>query len=170
MNYYHTTNKEIMNRPEQIRNHPVFAKELSRIARLEKDRRYCGHDLQHLLDVARTSWILVLENHYPLTKDVVYAAALLHDIGKGMQYEDGTPHHLASAQLAEPILKDCGYTFEEIHDILHAIRLHRKPTDEDTPLVQVLYAADKKTRPCFACEAQEDCNWPQEKKNLQLIY
>lgn len=159
-----------MERPERIRNHPVFIEEMARIARLEKNRKYCGHGIQHLLDVARTSWILTLENHYPISKDVVYAAALLHDIGKGRQYEDGTPHHLASAELAEPVLKDCGYTQEEIKPILHAIKLHRKPADEEDPLVRVLYIADKKTRLCFACEAQEDCNWPIEKKNLRLIY
>ena len=159
-----------MERPEKIRNHPVFIEEMARIARLEKDRRYCGLGIQHLLDVARTSWILTLENQYPLSRDVVYGAALLHDIGKGKQYEDGTPHHLASAELAEPILKDCGYTRKEIDQILHAIRLHRKPTDDEAPLVRVLYIADKKTRLCFACKAQDDCNWPAEKKNLRLIY
>ncbi|MDO5411685.1 MAG: HD domain-containing protein [Lachnospiraceae bacterium] len=143
---------------------------MARIGRMEKDRRYCGHGLQHLLDVARTGWILTLENHYPISKDVVYAAALLHDIGKGRQYEFGIPHHIASAELAEPVLKDCGYSSEEIQDILDAIRLHRKPTDEEAPLIQVLYTADKKTRLCFACEAQDDCNWSAEKKNLRLVY
>ena len=159
-----------MERPEKIRNHPVFIEEMARIARLEKDRKYCGHSIQHLLDVARVSWILALENHYPLSKDVVYGAALLHDIGKGRQYEDGTPHHLAGAELAEPILKDCGYTQSETDQILHAILLHRKPADDEEPLVRILYTADKKTRLCFACKAQDDCNWTAEKKNLRLIY
>lgn len=159
-----------MERPEKIRNHPVFTEEMERIARMEKDRRYCGHGMQHLLDVARTGWILTLENHYPISKDVVYAAALLHDIGKGRQYEFGTPHHLAGAELAEPILKDCGYTGDEIDEILYAIRLHRKPGDDEAPLVRILYTADKKTRLCFACQAQDDCNWPPEKKNLRLMY
>ena len=159
-----------MERPEKIRNHPVFIEEMARISRLEADRRYCGHDLQHLLDVARTGWILTLENHYPLSKEVVYAAGLLHDIGKGRQYEFGTPHHLASAELAEPILRDCGYTEEEIDTILYAIRLHRKPSEDEAPLVKVLYTADKKTRLCFACKASDDCNWPLEKKNLKLIF
>lgn len=158
-----------MERPEKIRNHPLFQEELARIARLEKDRRYCGHGMQHLLDVARAGWILVLENDYPLSKDVVYATALLHDIGKGRQYEFGTPHHLASSEVAEPVLRDCGYSDCEIADILYAIRLHRKPSDEEFPLVQILYTADKRTRLCFACQAQDDCNWSAEKKNLQLI-
>ena len=33
---------------------------------------------------------------------------------------------------------------------------------------QVLYRADKKSRPCFACPAEGACSWPPSKKNLLL--
>lgn len=154
-----------LQRAEQIRLHPLFLQEYDRLQRMELGRIYCGHNLAHFLDVARVCWIRVLEQGLGLKKDVVYAAALLHDIGKGRQYEFGTPHHLASAELAESILPDCGYTPEETQAIALAIRLHRKPSDEDAPLVKLLYDADKQTRLCFCCAAGQDCNWPDEKKN-----
>lgn len=159
-----------MKRIERILKHPVFIRELHKINTLEQDRRYCRHSIVHLLDVARIAYILNLEQHLNLPKDIIYATALLHDIGKGIQYEDGTPHNISSAELAGPILKDCGYTPEEIPDMITAIRLHRKKSDSDNALVQILYTADKQSRACFSCQAQEDCNWSQEKKNLILNY
>lgn len=162
-------NRLSLQRAEQIRLHPVFQQEYARLQRMEQGRIYCGHDMNHFLDVARACWIRVLEQGLVLRKDVVYAAALLHDIGKGLQYESGTPHHLASAELAGVILPDCGYDSEEIQAITQAIRLHRKPTAEDAPLVGLLYEADKKTRLCFCCNAGQDCNWPEDKRNPGLI-
>lgn len=159
-----------MERTDRIRNNPIFKAEMDRICRMERDRRYCGHGFGHLMDVARVGWILNLENNYGLEKEIVYAAALLHDIGKGRQYEFGMPHHLAGAEIAGQILKDSGFTKNETEQILNAIRSHRKPTDSDDPLVTILYLADKKTRLCFACDAEEDCNWSAEKKNMKLIY
>ncbi len=44
---------------------------------------YCRHGLEHLLDVARISYIQVLEDGLDYDENVLYAAALLHDIGKG---------------------------------------------------------------------------------------
>lgn len=157
-----------LSRSEAVRSHPLFQEEMNRICRMEADRVFCRHGMEHLMDVARAAWIFTLENQYSLRKDVVYAASLLHDIGKGRQYEFGTPHHLASAELAEQILKDCQFTEAEVSDIVDAIRLHRKPTAEEMPLIQILYAADKKTRLCFSCPVQSDCNWSEEKKNLKL--
>lgn len=158
-------NRRSLLRAEQIRKHPLFVQEYARLQRMEQGRIYCGHDMSHFLDVARACWIRVLEEGLDLTKDVVYAAALLHDIGKGRQYEFGTPHHLASAELAQTILPDCGFDSEETQAIVQAIRLHRTPAAEDAPLVGLLYEADKKTRLCFCCAAGQDCNWPEEKKN-----
>ena len=87
-----------------------FCYGLERITLLEKDRIFCCHGLPHLLDTARIAWIMVLEQGLSLQKDIVYGAALLHDLGRYRQYEDGTPHHQASAALAETILPDAGYT------------------------------------------------------------
>lgn len=156
-------------RSEAVRSHPLFVEEMNRIFRMEAGRVFCRHGMDHLMDVARAAWIFALENQYPLKKDIVYTAALLHDIGKGRQYEFGTPHHLASAEIAEQILRDCAFSEAEISDITYAIRLHRKPSADEMPLVQILYAADKKTRLCFSCPVQHDCNWSDEKKNLKIM-
>lgn len=43
-----------------------------------------------------------------------------------MQYDKGIPHELASAQLAEGILIECGFIKDEIEQILSMILSHRK--------------------------------------------
>ena len=39
-----------------------------------------------------------MEDQLPLDKEIVYGAALLHDIGRDRQYEEQIPHHQASAE------------------------------------------------------------------------
>ena len=51
--------------------------------------------MSHLLDVARIAYIRNLEKGYGFRKDVIYAAAVLHDIGKALQYEEKVPHEIA---------------------------------------------------------------------------
>lgn len=156
-------------RAKQILGHPLFLQEYERLQRMEQGRIFCCHTMAHFLDVARVCWIRVLEQGLELDKDVVYAAGLLHDLGKGLQYEFGTPHHEAGAELAERILPDCGYSRQEIDTITQAIRLHRRPVASDVALVKLLYDADKQTRLCFCCQANRDCNWPEEKKNHTIV-
>ena len=72
----------MMERVNKILRHPVFAEHLARLENLEQARIFCRHGLPHLLDVARMMWISALEQQLPATRDVVYAAALLHDIGR----------------------------------------------------------------------------------------
>ena len=75
-----------------IWKHPLFQSSFQRIQEWEKDRIYCRHGMEHFLDTARIAYIRSLEETIPVSKDHIYAAALLHDIGKWQQYEDGTPH------------------------------------------------------------------------------
>ncbi len=159
-----------MERVDKILKHPTFIYELAKINKLEKDRRYCRHSIIHLLNVARISYIFNLEENGGLAKDIIYGTALLHDIGKGIQYEDGTPHNISSANLAKDILLDCGYTDVESKQMLEAILLHRKPIETPNYLAQILYRADKKSRACYSCVACEDCHWEPTKKNLSLDY
>mgnify|MGYP000005159031 CR=1 FL=1 len=104
-----------------------------------------------------------------LNLELVRSAALLHDIGRAVQYRDGTPHDEAGVRLARPILEDCGFTEQEIMEILTAIGGHRAP-GVTAPLGRLLYRADKKSRPCYACPAVGECNWPEEKKNHSLEF
>ena len=65
--------------------------------------------MSHLLDVARIAYIRNLEKGYGFRKDVIYAAAVLHDIGKALQYEEKVPHEIAGERIAGEIR---GYTSE----------------------------------------------------------
>lgn len=84
--------------------------------------------MDHLLDVCRISWILNLEEGLLIDKERIYAAALLHDIGRWVEYETGQDHAMASGELAEDILDRCGFSGNEKADIIEAIKSHRKTT------------------------------------------
>ena len=157
-----------MKRVNQIIQHEIFIKELKKLNRLEGDRIYCRHDIDHLLSVARVAYITALEKNIPVKKDMIYAAALLHDIGRASQYETGIPHDQAGAWIAEMILGDCGFDEAEREEILDALGKHRYQNEESTDLSRLLYMADKKSRACFACRVQSSCNWPMEKKNYDV--
>lgn len=155
----------------RILHHPVFIETLAAIREQEKDRVFCHHDLNHLLDVARISWIAVLEQNLGLSKDAVYGAALLHDLGRWKQYTSQKPHHIAGAELAQRILPDAGYTEEEIANITEAILYHGEvSTEHPKKLALLLYQADKLSRNCFLCEAQPQCKWPVTQQNNDLRY
>lgn len=136
----------------------------------EKKRKFCKHNKKHFFDVARIAYILNLERNLNLDKEVIYAAALLHDIGKFLQYESGIPHDLASAEIAAEILKQCKFKEEEIREIVIAIKEHRKKDDKNSLLGKIIYEGDKLSRNCFSCNATEKCNWNDEKKNLEVKY
>lgn len=158
-----------MSRVQKIIQHPTFRHSLEKNELAEKERIFCCHEMTHFIDVSRLGYIFALERGYQLEKDVIYAAGLLHDIGRWKQYQDGTPHDEAGAELAEPILRDSGYSEQEICSILGAIREHRSENDRDE-LTEVLYDADKASRCCWRCEAEPECNWSAQKKNLQIIW
>lgn len=137
----------------------------------EADRRFCRHNITHFLDVARIGEIINLEEKLQIPRDLVYGAALLHDMGKHIQYEDGTPHEIASGEIAPTILKECGFVDKETDVIVDAILHHRDSQVAEEPNLRgVLYRADKASRACFACEAEADCDWKEGKKNMRIKY
>jgi len=136
----------------------------------EKDRIFCLHDMQHFLDVARIGYILSLEKGIKIKKDMIYAAAILHDIGRWKEYKDGIPHEEAGAELAKDILNECNFNQEETLMILQAIRNHRKKDNNPGTLSELLYKSDKLSRGCFQCKAKKQCKWSDEKKNLNIQY
>ena len=152
-----------MDRVNQIWKHPLYQTELHKLQLLEADREFCRHTPEHFLDVARLAYIRALEENYSVSKELIYCTALLHDIGRARQYEDGTPHDEAGAVIAEQILKELGFSPEEIQAIVSAIRGHRAETNQ-TILGQLIYRADKKSRNCFSCKAEPECYWSSAKK------
>lgn len=115
--------------------------------------------------------IIQYKENIEVEEELIYAAALLHDIGRFKQYADQTPHEISSAQIAEVILKDCDIDGKTTGVIVSAIRNHRtKAVEHERNLNGILYRADKMSRNCFACEVEQECLWKEEKKNKQLQY
>ncbi len=162
--------KNSMERIQQVLAHPFYKECVSAIAEYEIDRQFCGHDMVHFLNVARIAMILNLkENKKPIRKDVVYAAALLHDMGRHIQYESGRDHAEASAELAPRVLKECGYSDKETARIVEAIANHRnKSIKKGSDLNGILYRADKASRACYSCPVEAECSWKKSKKNMTL--
>lgn len=158
-----------MERINQIMAHPLFVSSQKRIEELEVDREFCTHGLGHSLDVARILYIKTLELQYPIPKDILYAVALLHDIGRVAEYETKESHHEAGARLSRTILEDCGYTREECERIVEAIASHKEPHRDDI-LCKLLFEADKLSRNCFQCKAAAQCYWPETRKNREINY
>lgn len=168
-----------MPRVDAVFRHPLFQRELARVEAAEADRAFCRHGLTHLLDVARVAWILNADECLGLERELVYAAALLHDIGRAAQYATGEPHDVAGERIAAEILGTVGdgarFSESERARILGAVRGHRGSAGAGTDrvagrdgLVRLIARADKLSRPCYACAARAACYWPDERKNLTV--
>lgn len=171
-----------MQRVDAIRRSPLFAEHLGRIEAAETERAFCGHGLAHLLDVARIAWICALERGDDVPKDVVYAAALLHDVGRSAQYATGEDHDVAGVRIACDILDGlpAGLRFDDAERaaILDAVAGHRGELaegersaggeDRRRVLARLIKEADGRSRACYACPAREACYWPDERKNMAI--
>lgn len=176
-----TQGAETMHRINRILRHPLWQGAMVQIEEAEKDRIYCRHDLTHLLDTARLAYIENLEKGLGLSKELIYGAALLHDIGRGLEYTQGVPHDEAGSMLAGTILQETGFCESERMEILNAIASHRgtERQSESQPegrlecktecnLAGLLYRADKGSRNCFYCKHGDTCKWSEEKKNKEI--
>lgn len=160
-----------MERVNQILKHEKYLSYLIKNEDAEKERIFCRHNMGHFLDVARLAVILNQTEDYGVDKALIYGAALLHDIGRWMQYESGISHEKASVMLAPEILDDCGFSEQEKRDILKAIGRHRDgKVKEEKSLSGLIYRADKLSRPCYACPVEQLCDWKQDKKNKELVW
>lgn len=158
-----------MERVNSILKHPIWMEEMDIIQKVEKTRIFCGHGISHLLDVARISYIQCLEEGISIDKELIYAAALLHDIGRGKEYMEGISHEKAGSEIAEKVLDDCGFQEEEKKQIIGVILSHRRKFEgEKDEISNILYNADKKSRCCFICSSQKECNWKEEFKNKEI--
>lgn len=156
-----------MEKYNKIIENPLFKKAMDNIEVKEKDRIFCRHSINHSLDVARIAYILSLENTMNINKDLIYATALLHDLGRAF---DDKSHNEKSAEIAEEILSQCGYNNIEIKEIKNAILNHRKEIYSLNNLSDIICKADKISRQCFSCKAQAQCYWSEEKRNKNIIY
>ena len=168
--YNYFKQNTIENRLDSIRNDFEFVENMKLINEFEKNRIFCGHDFNHLLDVARIAWIYCLENKINLDKELIYATALLHDIGRAKQYLCGENHEEAGCSIAKNVLNRAGFSQEEIKMIINAIMVHNRDWDKKSELGNVIALADKKSRQCYMCEAKQNCKWTWDSMNNSMEY
>jgi len=156
-----------LKRINNILSHSEFKRCIQDIETYEIDRIFCRHGLNHLLDTARIAYILSLENNINISKDLIYATSLLHDLGRYDEYAFGTPHNHVSDKTIQ-ILTDCDYSTDEIAQIIDAIQYHRYTTNSIKSLGDIISKADKLSRLCFNCSAKYECYWHDDKKNHEL--
>jgi len=97
-------------RIESVLNNAFYLDCLGRNKEREAERAFCRHDFQHMVDVARISYILALESGdlnrfqdlYSLpdlaaAREIIYSAGLMHDLARWVQYDTGEDHAAAGA-------------------------------------------------------------------------
>lgn len=173
-----------MLRIDAILKDPFFEDYINRNNISEVHRKFCRHSFQHLVDVARITYILMLESgditefaeknelNLKSARELVYASALLHDIGRWKEYETGEDHSIVSAELALNILNNAGFNEQETLIITTGIKEHRSRSDNKSILGKCLYKADKLSRLCSECEASGECYKYQEMETgrNKLVY
>jgi len=149
----------LLHRVDAIISDIRYGEYLRRNADYEKNRRFCRHDWQHMLDVARIAYMLALESgrRQGLSKEIIYAAGLLHDIGRWREYRSGEDHAAAGARLAGPLLDRAGFSGAEKEIITAAIREHRNGGRQASSLGRLICTADDLSRPCHRCPARGEC-------------
>lgn len=151
-----------MNRVNAILNNPAYMDYIEKNVAEEENRLFCRHHFEHLLDVARITYILILEGGNPfISREMSYAAGLLHDIGRWNEYRESVDHAHLSAELAETILDDAGFSAAEKELIKKAISEHRLKGESSihrSPLSLALSRADSFSRLCYRCKVSNTCN------------
>ena len=158
-----------MDKINEILQNNIFKANMIKLEKLEENREFCRHGINHSLDVARIAYIMTLEKELAYSKEIIYAVALLHDIGRVMQYENGVSHHEGSVILAEEILKNTSYDEEEISIIIGAIKNHRNK-ENASEFNKLIFESDKLSRNCFICKSYDECYWDSNKKNNIINY
>ncbi len=158
-----------MDKIDRLLKNELYISCMERIKKAEKERIFCLHGIEHSLDVARICYITSLEQGLNIDKEIIYATALLHDIGRCVEYESNISHHAAGEPIARQILCECGFSDGDADIICDAIASHKSRSDDSkNALKKLLFTADKLSRNCFSCEASDKCYWPFEQKNKSI--
>lgn len=173
-----------MNRLKAICEDAFYLTYLEKNAQKEMNRQFCKHDFAHMFQTAQLTYQLLQRENFIANlmeeenkginkREVIYAAGLLHDIGRWVQYETGEDHALVGARLAYDILNRAGFCSQEIKMIQQAIQEHNKQKVNVSLLGKTLCLADDLVRPCFQCQAKADCyKMPQleeQKKRMGFV-
>jgi len=82
-----------------------------------------AHSYDHTLRVLSVS--LQIGKEVGANMRILYAAALLHDIGRPREEKTGVTHALLSGEMSKRVLSKAGYTPQETESVVAAIRTHR---------------------------------------------
>jgi len=160
-----------MNRVNEILNDPEYRACIEKIDTLEAYRLFCKHGMEHSLQVARIAFMLNMQDSLGYEKELIYTAALLHDIGRA-DATDSREHAESSVEASLKFLNRYSYSPEEINMITDAIRSHSKGADQNDgvhfPFNDLPFRADKLSRACGLCPVQNKCHWPEKLKNKEL--
>ncbi len=114
---------------------------------VKKELTFCSaHNFDHVMRVYNLA--LHLTENEDVDLDVIRASALLHDIGGKKETDDPsykTDHAIEGAKMAEPILKNLGYSRDKIKHIQNCIISHRYRTENkpQTKEAEIVFDADK---------------------------
>lgn len=106
-----------------------------------KEKGWAYHDYNHVLNVSALVEKLLLMLNY--NDDLIYSAkiaSILHDIGALQGKED---HALRSYEFAKKYFKDNNINFENINQVLEAIKIHSDGFDTDNIIALALILSDK---------------------------
>ena len=113
---------------------------------VEKELSCSAHNMDHVMRVYHLCMHLAKDE--TLDMEVLQAAALLHDIARVREDNDHTgktDHALLSAEMAEPILKNLGFSDQKIKHVQDCIVSHRYRTGNTPKTIEagILFDADK---------------------------
>ncbi|SJZ86708.1 HD domain-containing protein [Selenihalanaerobacter shriftii] len=160
-----------MKRLNKLINSPKYNQYLKKNSQSEEDRIFCKHNWEHLINVGRITYVMVLERNVGEElfkklqleakvelKEVIYTAAFLHDIGRWKEYKTGEDHAQISAELAVDLLERHGFTTLEQKAILRAIKEHRGEVNSKKSILgRLICEADNLSRNCKSCSARQSC-------------
>lgn len=161
------------NRVKELWDHPVYQKRYKRLQQLEGKRKFCRHDEEHFAKTAAIAMDVAKNNGLCLSSDVICMAALLHDMGRVQEIEQGISHAQASYDFAKEILGLMSYDTLATKKICEAIRCHSQRGDvidrmdaRETleTLSQILSFADQFSRNCYECDAAKECKWEMQQR------
>ncbi len=115
---------------------------------IEAHMRSCmndgAHDEQHVYRVLYAA--LDIASGYGIDKDVLIAAALLHDIGRDAQFKDPKlDHAVVGSEMAYAYLKGLGWPEEKARRVKDCVYSHRyrNNREPETLEAKILFDADK---------------------------
>ena len=135
--------KAPMQRIDNILKNETYLFLMGKIRERELARIFCCHGLDHCLDVARIAYMLDMDEGAGIDRELIYAAALLHDVGRADPDNTGMEHHILSVRYAGDILRQCGFEEDETEIICDAIGSHNTDGADRHGLAYFLYKADK---------------------------